>query len=74
MKTFEEMAQEETAPVVEDKVSLAQRTLITKLYEIEQEMEVFKIEFPNEYRCYLEKIQNLRDTPRTCWAELQQGW
>lgn len=70
-EVLEEEAQEETAQVVIDKVSLAQRTLMTKLYEIEQEMEVFKYEFPNKYRYYLEKIENMRDTYNSTLEEIK---
>ena len=70
-EVLEEEAQEETTEIVVDKVSLAQRTLVTKLYGIEQEMEVFKYEFPNQYSYYLEKIENLRDTYNSTLEEIK---
>lgn len=46
----------------QNKISLARRTLTTKLYMIEQEIEVFKKDFPAEYNYFLSTIENLRAT------------
>lgn len=44
----------------EDEISLARRTLTTKLYMIEQKIELFKHDFPNEYSQFLGEIEELR--------------
>lgn len=52
LEEFEEM----------DKISLAQRTLMTRLYVLEQEMEVFKDTFPEEYSYFSKEIEKYRET------------
>lgn len=71
-----QILEEENIPkeeiVAVDEISLAKRTLITKLYEIEQQMEVFKGEFPNEYSYYLGKIENVRETYNSALEEISR--
>ncbi len=43
-----------------NKISLARRSLMTKLYMIEQEIEVFKKDFTAEYNYFLDRINSLR--------------
>ena len=57
-------------PVV-DKVSLAKRALMTKLYSLEQEIEIFKKEFPNQYSYYLDKIENMRKSYNSSLEEIR---
>ena len=45
----------------DDKISLAQRTLMTKLYALEQDISFFETEFPKEYEEYMEKINKLKE-------------
>lgn len=54
---YENEASEETQT---NKISLARRSLMTKLYMIEQEIEVFKKDFPTEYNYFLDRINSLR--------------
>ena len=44
-----------------DTVSLERRTRLTKFYMFEQEIEMFKNDFPSKYAYFLEKIQKLRE-------------
>jgi len=46
----------------EDKVNVSKRTLITNLYVLKQEIELFKVDFPDKYNQYLKRIQNLEET------------
>lgn len=43
-----------------DTVSLERRTRLTKFYMLEQEIEIFKNDFPDKYAYFLEEIQKLR--------------
>lgn len=51
-------------PTIEydDKVNVARRTLLTKLYVLEQEIIVFKNSFPQEHEAFTERIEHLRET------------
>ena len=44
----------------EDEISLARRTLTTKLYMLEQKIELFKYDFPSEYSHFLGEIEEFR--------------
>lgn len=43
-----------------DKVSLERRTRLTKFYTLEQEIEIFKNDFPDKYDYFLGKIEDIR--------------
>ena len=58
--------------VVVDEISLAKRTLMTKLYALEQEIEVFKREFSYEYSYYLDRIKSLRQTYNSSLEEIRE--
>lgn len=47
--------------VYEDEVSLAKRTLITKLYMLEQKIELIKLDFPEKYRFFMDEIEKFRE-------------
>ena len=68
----ENSQKEEITEAVEEKISLAKRTLTTKLYALEQEIEVFKKEFPNEYSYYLNKIEDIRETYNFSLEEIRK--
>ena len=71
---LEENLQEENTvkEVVVDEISLAKRTLITRLYALEQEIEVFKREFSYEYSYYLDRIKSLRQTYNSSLEEIRE--
>lgn len=68
----ENFSEKKCSEVEEDQVSLAQRTLMTKLYALEQEIEVFKSDFPQEYSCFLDKIEELRETYNSSLEEIKR--
>lgn len=43
------------------RINVSKRTLITKLYILEQEIEFFKYDFPNEYTKFLEQIKCIKE-------------
>ena len=65
------LSDENIVEAVVDEVSLAKRTLMTKLYSLEQEIEMFKMSFPQEYREYLSQIENLRATYNSSLEEIR---
>lgn len=68
----EEKPQEVIVEPVVNQISLAKRTLTTKLYALEQEIEVFRWDFPNEYSYYLGKIENMRQTYNSTLEEIRE--
>ena len=62
VEAIEEKSEESEIVIHDDKVNVARRTLLTKLYILEQEIVPFKDEFPNEYEAYMERINSLRET------------
>ena len=42
-------------------INLSKRTLLNKLYLIEQKVDLFKEDFPNEYNYFFEEIEKLRN-------------
>lgn len=44
----------------EEKINAAKRTLMTKLYALEQEITVFENDFPDEHHTFMERIEGLR--------------
>lgn len=57
----EESTAENIVEPAEDGISLARRTLKTRLYALEQEIELFKDTFSQEYQSYLNEINTLRE-------------
>lgn len=55
-----------------DEISLAKRTLMTKLYGLEQEIEVFKNDFPNKYSYFLDEIEKLRESYNSSLEEIRE--
>lgn len=44
-----------------DKIDADKKTLITRLYALEQQITIFEKEFPNEYNDFLKRIEGLRE-------------
>lgn len=44
----------------EERINVAKRTLMTKLYALEQEIAVFENDFPDEYHVFLQRIDDIR--------------
>lgn len=64
----EEKAEEE----MEERINIAKRTLMTKLYQLEQEIAIFKNDFPEEYNGFLQRIENLRASYNASLEELKK--
>lgn len=64
----EEAAEEE----MEERINVAKRTLMTKLYQLEQEIAIFENDFPEEYNGFLQRIENLRDSYNSSLEELKK--
>ncbi len=46
--------------LLEERINVAKRTLMTKLYNLEQEIAVFEDDFPSEYQTFLQRIEEIR--------------
>lgn len=46
--------------LLEERINVAKRTLMTKLYNLEQEIAVFEDDFPSEYQNFLHRIDEIR--------------
>ena len=46
--------------LLEERINVAKRTLMTKLYNLEQEIAVFEDDFPSEYQNFLQRIDEIR--------------
>jgi len=67
----EDFKEQQIVEAVVDEISLAKRTLMTKLYALEQEIEVFKKDFSPQYTYYLEKINNMRESYNLSLEEIR---
>lgn len=45
----------------EAKINLSKRTLLTRLYVLKQEIEVFRFDFPDEFNSFLGKIEDIEN-------------
>lgn len=70
--TEEEISKVQIEETVVDEISLAKRTLMTKLYALEQKIEVFKKDFPQEYSYYLREIDNMRESYNSDLEEIRE--
>lgn len=55
-----------------DKVNVENRTLLTRLNMIEQEITLFENEFPEEYKAFMEQVQTLKLAYQTSLSELNK--
>lgn len=72
VEVTEELAEESEIIIQDDKVNVARRTLLTKLYILEQEIVSFKDEFPNEYEAFMERINLLREIYNSSLENLKE--
>ncbi len=56
----------------EERVNFAKRTLMTKLYILEQEITVFESDFPKEFTAYMDRIENLRQKYNSSLEEIKK--
>lgn len=56
----------------EEKINVAKRTLMTRLYIVEQEITVFENTFPDEYQKFMEKIEMLRKMYNSSLEEIRK--
>lgn len=68
----EVLAEEEKGEDFEEKINVVQRTLMSRLYKMEQEIAVFEDDFPAEYNEFYQRIESLRVSYNTSLEELQK--
>lgn len=56
----------------EDRINVAKRTLLTRLYALEQEIVMFKYDFPKEYEEFIGKIEELRKNYNSSLEEIKK--
>lgn len=56
----------------DEKVNVAKRTLLSKLYWLEQEISIFEKDFPEKYQSFMEKIEKLRETYNSSLEEISK--
>ncbi len=66
------LAEEEKGEDFEEKINVVQRTLMSRLYKMEQEIAVFEDDFPAEYNEFYQRIESLRASYNTSLEELQK--
>lgn len=57
----------------EERINASKKTLMTRLYILEQEIVIFKEEFPKEYGTFLQRINLLRDEYILALDQLSKG-
>lgn len=57
---------------LEERINVAKRTLLTRLYTIEQDIAVFARDFPLEYQAFLQRIEALKNSYNYSLEELQK--
>ena len=57
---------------LEERINIAKRTLLTKLYSLEQEIAIFESDFPNEYNEFFQRIESLRASYNSSLDELKK--
>lgn len=71
-ETYSDEENETTASEEEEKINVAKRTLMTRLYVLEQEITIFEIDFPKEFNAYMDKIEQLRQTYNSSLEEIKK--
>lgn len=67
---LEQLAKEDTQDEEEEKIDASKKTLMTRLYIVEQEISMFKESFPKEYEAFKERIELLRQEYTNTLGEL----
>lgn len=70
--SVDDLNHEEEAEEIEERINVAKRTLMTKLYQLEQEIAIFENDFPEEYNGFLQRIENLRASYNSSLEELKK--
>lgn len=58
--------------LMEERINVAKRTLMTKLYNLEQEIAVFEDDFPSEYQNFLQRIDEIRASYNSSLESLEK--
>lgn len=66
---FEENQKEDE---IDEKVNLAKRTLLSKLYFLEQEISIFEKDFPEKYQSFMERIEKIREAYNSSLEEIRK--
>lgn len=64
--------EENSSEDLEERINVAKRTLMTKLYTLEQEIAIFKYDFPSEYQAFLQRIEDLKVSYNSSLEELKK--
>lgn len=65
-------SEEEALEELEERINVAKRTLMTRLYTMEQDIAVFAGDFPSEYQAFLQRIEALKASYNYSLEELQK--
>lgn len=57
----------------EERINVKKRTLMTRLYTIEQQITLFENDFPEKYKSFLERIERLRETYNFSLEEIKKS-
>ena len=57
----------------EERINVKKRTLMTRLYTIEQQITVFEKDFPEKYKSFLERIERLRENYKFSLEEIKKS-
>lgn len=57
----------------EERINVKKRTLMTRLYTIEQQITVFEKDFPEKYKSFLERIERLRENYNFSLEEIKKS-
>ncbi len=57
---------------MEEKLNIAKRTLLTRLYSVEQEIRIFEDTFPNEYKDFEKRITKLKQAYNYSLEEMRK--
>lgn len=57
----------------EKRINVKKRTLMTRLYTIEQQITVFEKDFPEKYKSFLERIERLRENYNFSLEEIKKS-
>lgn len=63
---------DEKEDILEERINIAKRTLMTRLYMLEQEITVFEEDFPTEYNDFFQRIESLRASYNSSLDELKK--
>lgn len=70
--SLEKVVSEELVEKERERINLAKRTMLSKLYMLEQEIAVLQNNFPTEFQAFQSRIDNLREDYQTTLEEVKK--